>query len=1088
MAKVGGGVMSLHNFKFLEKDWPILAQVGEIAERNIFQHPNLSISELRKFAETITKYILAKEEIREERGTTQEDRLKVLFYDQTIPKEIYDFFTTIRLIGNRATHNPQYGEVEEAKTLLHISFRIVTWFIEVYGDWTISIPEYQNPRPHSSISTVELDKITKSYEEKLAEMEQELEKIRKEQLYVPDKEKQNRRKQSQKLARRFDLTEAETRMLIDQQLQEAGWDADTEKLRFSKGVRPEKGKNIAIAEWPLKRGFADYALFIGLELVAIIEAKRASKDIPADIEQAKQYAKLVIKHENEIIYEPWGDYFIPFLFATNGRPYLKQFQQKSGIWFLDARKSTNHPRALQGWYTPEGIKKILEQDFDRSTELLRDEKFDYLKLRPYQVAAIKAVEDALEQSQREILIAMATGTGKTRMAIGLIYRLIKAERFKRILFLVDRSALGEQAEDAFKDSKLESFHTFTEIYDLKGLTEKAPQPDTKVHIATVQGMLKRIFYNEGNDEKPSIDQYDCVIVDEAHRGYTLDKDMSEMEIEIRDHKDYVSKYRQVLDYFDAVRIGLTATPALHTTDIFGKPVFTYSYREAVIEGYLVDHEPPYQFETALKKAGIKWNKGEKVDVYDTITGGFTQEELEDEVNIEVTQFNTKVITENFNRVILKELANYISPDDDGKTLIFAATDDHADLVVAILKKELEGLYGEIEDSAVMKITGTVKDPSKAIKRFKNERLPNIVVTVDLLTTGVDVPPITNLVFLRRIRSRILYEQMLGRATRKCDEIKKDHFNIFDAVGIYESLEPYTSMKPVVTRPKVSLTQLVNELEQLEQEEYLEKQKDEILGKIQRKKRNWSEKNDQDFKVLSGGKTVDEFIEWIKATKSTELPQQLKEYKSMFRYMDENLHRENKQLISHHKDKLIGIKRGYGEAEKPDDYLDTFAQFIQDNMNQIPALMIVCQRPTELTREELKKLLLELDQKGFTEKNLQAAWRDVKNEDIAADIIAFIRQQALGDPLVSHEDRIKNAMKKVFQMKAWPPVQKQWLERIEKQLIQESVLHPDPEKAFEYEPFRSRGGFKQLNKIFNGQLAEIVKEINHNLYTYKKEQA
>lgn len=1080
--------MSLHNFKFLEKDWPILAQVGEIAERNVFQHPNLAISELRKFAETITKYILAKEEIREERGTNQEERLKVLFYDQTIPKEIYDFFNSIRLLGNRATHNPQYGEVEEAKTLLHISFRIATWFIEVYGDWTISIPDYQEPQPHASISTVELDKITKSYEEKLAEMEQELEKIRKEQLYVSDKEKQNRRKESQKVAGSFDLTEAETRMLIDQQLQEAGWDADTEKLRFSKGIRPEKGKNMAIAEWPLKRGFADYALFIGLELVAIIEAKRASKDIPSDIEQAKQYAKLVIKHGDENIYDPWGDYFVPFLFATNGRPYLKQFQQKSGIWFLDARKSTNHPRALQGWYTPDGIKKVLEQDFNRSAELLRDEKFDYLKLRPYQVAAIKSVEDALEHSQREILIAMATGTGKTRMAIGLIYRLIKAGRFKRILFLVDRSALGEQAEDAFKDSKLESFHTFTEIYDLKGLTEKTPQPDTKVHIATVQGMLKRIFYNEGNDEKPNIDQYDCVIVDEAHRGYTLDKDMSEMEIEIRDHKDYVSKYRQVLDYFDAVRIGLTATPALHTTEIFGKPVFTYSYREAVIEGFLVDHEPPYQFETALKKAGIKWNKGEKVDTYDTITGAFSQEELEDEVNIEVTQFNTRVITENFNRVILKELVNYISPDDEGKTLIFAATDDHADLVVDILKKELESLYGEIEDSAVMKITGTVKDPSKAIKRFKNERLPNIVVTVDLLTTGVDVPSITNLVFLRRIRSRILYEQMLGRATRKCDEIKKDHFNIFDAVGIYESLKPYTSMKPVVTRPKVSLTQLIDELEQLDQEEYLEKQKDEILGKVQRKKRNWSEKNEQDFKVLSGGKTVDEFMDWIKNTKATELSQQLKEYKSMFRYMDENIHRENKQLISNHEDKILGVKRGYGEAEKPDDYLESFAEFIQDNMNKIPALMLVCQRPTELTREELKKLLLELDQKGFTEKNLQAAWRDAKNEDIAADIIAFIRQQALGDPLVSHEERIKNAMKKVYQMKAWPPVQKQWLERIEKQLIQESVLHPDPEQAFEYEPFRSRGGFKQLNKIFNGQLADIVKEINHNLYTYKREKA
>ncbi|HHY73609.1 MAG TPA: type I restriction-modification system endonuclease [Bacillus bacterium] len=1082
-------MMQTHNFQFLEKDWEVLARVGEVAERNVYQNPNLTMSELRKFAETITKYTLAKEEIKEQRGTTQEERLKILFYDQTIPKEIYDLFNAIRIKGNKATHNLDYGDVDEAKTLLHMTYRIAAWFVEVYGNWTIQIPPYQEPTPQNYISEAELQKIIKGYEKKFAdEMDKELEKIHKEQLYVNEKEKQQRREQSVRVAASFELSEAETRMLIDQQLQEAGWEADTENLRFSKDTRPEKGRNIAIAEWPLKHGRADYALFIGLEFVAIIEAKRASKDIPADIAQAKDYAKQITRHGDEVIYEPWGDYFVPFLFATNGRPYIKQFEQKSGIWFLDARKSTNHPRAIRGWYTPQGLKELLEKDIDRSEEWLRDEKFDYLKLRPYQVSAIKAVENALEQKQREILLAMATGTGKTRMAIGLIYRLIKAKRFQRILFLVDRSALGEQAEDAFKDSKLESFHTFTEIYNLKGLTDKTPERETKVQIATVQGMLKRIFYNEKNEDKPTIDQYDCVIVDEAHRGYTLDKEMSEMEVEFRDHKDYVSKYRQVLDYFDAVRIGLTATPALHTTEIFGKPVFTYSYREAVIEGYLVDHEPPYQFETALKKAGIKWEKGEKIEVYDTISGKLSQEELEDEVNIEVTRFNTKVITENFNRVVIGELVNYISPDDEGKTLIFAATDDHADLVVTVLKEELEKLYGSVEDNAVMKITGSIKDPSKAIKRFKNERLPIIVVTVDLLTTGVDVPAITNLVFLRRIKSRILYEQMLGRATRKCDEIKKDHFNIFDAVGIYESLEPYTSMKPVVTRPNISLTQLLDELEGINQEEHLAKQKDEIIGKIQRKKRYWSEKNQQDFKVLSGGKTVDEFVDWLKEIKPSQLPNQLKEYKSMFRYMDENINRENIQLISHHEDQLLSVKRGYGNAEKPDDFLQSFGQFIKDNMNKIPALMVVCQRPTDLTRDELKKLLLELDQKGFSEKNLQAAWRDAKNEDIAADIIAFIRQQALGDPLVSHEERIKIAMQKIYKMKAWPPVQKQWLERIEKQLMQETILDPDPEKAFEYEPFKSRGGFKQLNKIFNGQLPEIVREINHNLYNYKKEQA
>lgn len=446
-----------HNFRFLEEKWEVLARVGETAERNVYQNPNVAISELRKFAETITKYILALEEIKEERRTDQQERLRILFYEQILPKEIYDLFTVIRLKGNQAVHNPSYGEVNEAKALLHMAFRIAVWFMEVYGDWSFQAPEYIEPTPQTSISEDELNHVVKSYEEKLAHLETELEKIRKEQLYISNEEKQKRREYSQRAVANFELTEAETRILIDQQLRDAGWEADSEKLRFSKGVRPEKGKNMAIAEWPLKHGYADYALFIGPELVGIIEAKRASKDIPSDIEQAKEYAKLIVRHGHEVIHEPWGDYYVPFLFATNGRPFLKQLEQKSGIWFLDARKSTNHPRPLQGWYTPQGLKNLLEKDTERSEQFLRDEKFDYLKLRDYQVKAIQAVEKALEEKKRNILIAMATGTGKTRMAIGLIYRLIKAKRFNRILFLVDRKALGEQAESAFKESKLENF-------------------------------------------------------------------------------------------------------------------------------------------------------------------------------------------------------------------------------------------------------------------------------------------------------------------------------------------------------------------------------------------------------------------------------------------------------------------------------------------------------------------------------------------------------------------------------------------------------------------------------------------------------
>ncbi|MFD0620354.1 type I restriction-modification system endonuclease [Paenibacillus sp. GCM10027629] len=1075
------------NFEFLHNRWEILSNLGEMAERNLFVDPNTSLIKLRMFGETMTKFICAMEEMVETKELTQVDRLSQLKRDDLITDEIEDYLHTLRKIGNKAVHESDYGSTKEAQALTHLAFRLSVWFMQVYGDWDFQAPDYIEPVQQETASNEEqLAQLAESYEAKMERLQQELAALRQQQATVTNEDKKKRHLKSKQAGSAFALTEAETRLIIDEKLRQVGWEVDSQTLRFGLGVRPEKGRNLAIAEWALKTGFADYALFCGLELVGIVEAKRISRNVEADIAQAKKYAMQVVRHGDEIIHGPWGNYQVPFLFSTNGRPYLEQLKHMSGIWFLDARKASNHPRPLQAWYSPQGLKALLQQDVDQASKDLQDETLEYLKLRPYQEDAILSVERAIEAGGRNMLLAMATGTGKTRMAIGLIYRLIKHNRFKRILFLVDRSALGRQAEAAFKDSKLESYHSFTEIFELQTLDDKKPNQETKVQIATVQGMVKRLFYSESEDgDIPSVDQYDCIIVDEAHRGYTLDKEMSELELEFRDHEDYVSKYRKVLDYFDAVRIGLTATPALHTVEIFGRPVFNYSYREAVIDGYLIDHEPPMQFETQLKKHGIKWQVGEEVAVYDVSSGNVDKELLQDEINLEVTQFNKTVITENFNRVILEELTKYIDPESEGKTLIFAATDDHADMVVRIFKEELEKVYGAVDDNAVLKITGSIKDPLHAIKLFKNERLPSIVVTVDLLTTGVDIPSITNLVFLRRVRSRILYEQMLGRATRRCDDIGKDHFMIYDAVGIYETLKPYTDMKPVVTKPTVTLDVLTEELAQIESEEKGKQHKDEIVAKMQRKKRTWMAKDHEDFKALSGGMTIEKFITDLKNMSALQAGADLQMKKTLVTFIDENRGRAHRIYISEHEDKLLSTTRGYGNADKPEDYLEGFHSFINENLNLIPALTIICTRPNDLTRDELRKLRVALDQQGYSEKMLQAAWRDAKNEDIAADIISFIRQQALGDPLISHEERIVGAMKKIYDSKVWTKVQKDWLKRIEKQLLQESVLDPNPEKAFDVEPFKSKGGYKQLNKIFDGEMDTIVTTINTALYTPRK---
>ena len=482
-------------------------------------------------------------------------------------------------------------------------------------------------------------------------------------------------------------------------------------------------------------------------------------------------------------------YQLPFVYSCNGREYVPQLAEKSGIWFRDVRHPSNLSHALSKFHTPDGLLDKLKRRKDEAEAKLKQEGFGYLKLRDYQQKAIQAVEVALANNQRNCLLAMATGTGKTRTIIGLMYRFLKAERFKRILFLVDRTALGDQSIDAFKEMPLEQGYTLFSNYIIAELGDMAPAAETRIQVATVQAMVSRIF---ATDTPLPLDTYDCIIVDEAHRGYTLDQEMTEGELATRDSAQYLSAYRRVIDYFDAVKIGLTATPAKHTSEIFGKPVYTYSYREAVADDWLIDHEPPIRYGTLLSQKGINFVKGEKIEVINTQTGVIENSDLEDELSFDVGQFNKQVINENFNRVICEQLAQELDPFGQEKTMIFCATDNHADMVKRLLGEAFKDIYGnDYNEAAVEKITGQSDQVDKLIRRYKNEQYPNIAITVDLLTTGIDVPPICHLVFLRRVRSRILYEQMIGRATRRCDDIGKTVFKIYDPVDIYATLIDWT---------------------------------------------------------------------------------------------------------------------------------------------------------------------------------------------------------------------------------------------------------------------------------------------------------
>lgn len=1156
------------NFAFLQEHDPLFIQLAVAAEQSFVSDPNTTLIKLRQLGEALAQHIAASCGITFDDQTSQADLLYHIHRELRLEPVIKDLFHTLRIEGNKATHQFKTAH-KDALDGLKIARTLAIWFHQSFGKQGAAFkasafvppsdPSTQLRTLQTEIeqlraglvaanqqldSNQQLNQLVvqekaeyealaqamddearqyaaqakqheaalvlqqQAYEQRLTTLQAELAK---QSQQIIAQQKQLISNSTLKASQQISLSEELTRILIDQQLQEIGWQADTQQLAYEKGTRPEKGINRAIAEWPTeyhgKKGRADYVLFQGLTPLAVVEAKKENTNVAGKILQAERYAKglnvqapLTGAWLLQGLTGAWADdYRVPFVYSCNGRPYIPQLAEQSGTWFRDVREPSNTARALQQFHTPDGLLDILKRSKEQAEQILQHEGFAYLKLREYQQKAIAAVEYALEQQQRSCLLAMATGTGKTRTIIGLMYRFLKAERFKRILFLVDRTALGQQALDAFNEAPLEQNQTLSKIYNIAELGDMAAEAETRVQVATVQAMVKRIFMS---DNAPPIDQFDCIIVDEAHRGYTLDQEMTEGELATRDASQYLSSYRRVLDYFDAVKVGLTATPAKHTSDIFGKPVYTYSYREAVADDWLIDHEPPIRYETLLTQQGIQFEKGTQVHAINTQTGAIELAELEDELNFDVEAFNRRVINENFNQVICQQLAQELDPFGEEKTLIFCATDLHADMVKRLLDTEFKKLYDQdYNQTAVAKITGQSDKVEQLIRQYKNEKYPNIAITVDLLTTGIDVPKIAHLVFMRRVKSRILYEQMIGRATRRCDEIGKTVFKIYDPVDIYAALQDVNTMKPLVKDPNITLEQLINELSDpahLELafntagEQAGESHADVVLSQLSQKLMRVLRKADKKSEQKPAIKQKLDELQALWGIEPAKLHQHLhtlgakqaaaflQQHSGLIKQLAEVtqlLGSEYYPLISEHADQLLVREQSYGPYHKPEDYLDSFNQFIRDHINQSAALSIVVNKPRDLTREQLKEIKLLLDSAGYSEVKLQSAWRNKTNQDIAASIVGHIRQAALGEALIPFEQRIQNAMQHIYSQHDWTTAQRKWLERLAKQLSHEVIM----DKEFVNQRFADHGGVKQLDKILNQQLDTVLTELSDALW-------
>jgi Type I site-specific restriction-modification system, R (restriction) subunit and related helicases len=505
-------------------------------------------------------------------------------------------------------------------------------------------------------------------------------------------------------------------------------------------------------------------------------------------------------------------------------------------------------------------------------------------LRPYQIEAISAIEQAIADRKRNMLVAMATGTGKTFTIINLIYRLMKSKLAKRILFLVDRRALAAQAVTALASFEAEPGLKFDKCYEVYSQrfrredldedlkydpkvlpTEYLVDPksrDSFVYVCTIQRMGINLFGKDGmfgqstgdlDDESDAdekidipIHAFDVVIADECHRGYTAQEE---------------SKWREALKHFDGIRIGLTATPAAHTTAFFKEVVFRYEYERAVKEGFLVDYDA-VAIKSDITFNGAFLKEGEEVGLKDTKTGQLVFDVLEDERVLAPESNEAEWTAPDRNKKIVQELKKYLLAQEASighfpKTLIFADNDlphtSHCDQLIEILRDEFNR-----GDSFVQKITGspTVDRPLQRIREFRNRQNPGIVVTVDMLSTGVDVPKIENIVFLRPVKSRILFEQMMGRGTRLCPEINKTHFTVFDCFGgtlleYFKKTTSITAEAPV--KPSKTIREIVQAIADNQSRAYNIK----VLSKrLQRISKNITQESRNEFNYILGEDIAD----------------------------------------------------------------------------------------------------------------------------------------------------------------------------------------------------------------------------------------
>jgi type I restriction enzyme, R subunit len=870
---------------------------------------------------------------------------------------------------------------------------------------------------------------------------------------------------------------------IDPKLDAAGW-----ARRRGAGSVPFRSE-----EEETENGPADYALWLDNSVVGVVEAKKLTVGPQNVLTQAERYARGLRNAKHR-----FDEFGCPFLYSTNGEV----------IWFHDVRNPLNRSRRVANFHTANALKEALSRDFEGACEAAQRLPHDHPRLRQYQKDANAAVEKAISERKRNLLVAMATGTGKTYTLVNQIYRLMKSGVAKRVLFLVDRRALAAQAVRAFSSFEAEPGHKFDQMYEVYssrfqtedfGEEEKFdpkllpqgyltdPQPGHAfVYVATIQRMAINILGRQAifglgdeavEDDAETLDipihAFDVIVADECHRGYTSQE---------------ISTWRSTLDHFDAIKIGLTATPASHTTAYFTQKVFEYPYERAVQDGHLVDYDA-VRVRSDVRMNGLFLHEGENVELVDTKTGLSRMDQLEDERAFATTELEAKITAPESNRKIIEELKKYTDDHERQlgrfpKTLIFAVNDlphtSHADQLVNVAREVFNR-----GDAFVEKITGRVDRPLQKIREFRNRPNPGIAITVDLLTTGVDIPDLEYIVFLRPVKSRILFEQMLGRGTRKGEKYpSKDHFTVFDcfdgtllayfkkSTGITkeEPAPPTRTMKEIVddiwsNRDRdYNIGCLVKRLQRVDKAMSAEAREAFAAyvpdGDLARYARGLGAALRQDFVGTMGLLRNEDFQNLL-----VNYPRPERSYIKAFEQTDN---------VS----SVLLFRDVAGAEYKPEDYLQAFSKFVRENEAHIEAVQVLLDRPRDWSAAALKELRQKLagSRYGFTPDKLQKA-HEVRYKKPLVDVISMVKHAAKEEePLLTASERVERAFKAVTAGHAFTPDQQKWLDRIREVMFQNLSID---QEDFEYQDALSgAGGWGAAKRLFGDQvLLDLIHRLN-----------